>query len=780
MRRIQDRGGVSLRGVQWSLWCAGVGALVLSVGCDDATPPADTALIAARSELKSGAVDEADRVQQFLDSRYRRSDVRHNYRGSNGQEIDCVDIMAQPALKHPGLRGHQPWTKPPSFLPPPRMSPTPIAGPEDDGVDEQGHGRRCPEGSVPIVRRTADSILRAGGLDAYLLHAGSKGPPPRHAQSSAPAPGFPAGGPSLPPAAGEPPSSPPSALPPSPGYLYGMGLQMNLSALNCPAPGAGSTLSVDWPHVLASSTQWGPGDHSISQIWLVSLGDTYGDFCTAPNCMQSVEAGWNIDPALYEDNYPHFFTYSTKDGYHLTGCYNLDPTCTTPSGITMTGSGLVLIQNPGMIPGWALVSPPVPTEIRVYWYKAPDKNWWLSANGWVGYIPASLFDNGNGGGAPLAGPDPNQNYYATYFEAGGEVADSGMLGTATTTDMGTGQFASAGYPGAAYQRNTIYTSNNCDPDSDQTDLPAPLNPFATDPTKYTSSPSPAAGGTGWGTYFYFGGPGAAPTVPGTLTGLTATPWEGAITLRWTATQGANTYDLHMSTSPTPPGPNDRQFGAISENLWPIDSLTDGTTYYFNVRAVNDAGTSAWSSQVSMSPHPPAPPVPTGLATHGGVQQVTLSWNPASFATSYTVKDATSATGSLGNAHSGITGTSYTYTGLSTNKTYYFVVSAQNATGSSADSARASGLTVTGAPSGVSATASSGKVTVKWSSTSGASSYIVLRSTTSGTTGSAIASGVTATSFADTAVTHGTKYYYTVVATNASGNSPNSSQVSATP
>lgn len=81
--------------------------------------------------------------------------------------------------------------------------------------------------------------------------------------------------------------------------------------------------------------------------------------------------------------------------------------------------------------------------------------------------------------------------------------------------------------------------------------------------------------------------------------------------------------------------------------------------------------------------------------------------------------------------------------------------------------------------GVSASATTGKITVKWSSTSGATKYTVYRSQTSGSTGSAIASGITSTSYADSSVTKGVKYYYIVTAGNASGYGPNSSQVNTT-
>ena len=63
---------------------------------------------------------------------------------------------------------------------------------------------------------------------------------------------------------------------------------------------------------------------------------------------------------------------------------------------------------------------------------------------------------------------------------------------------------------------------------------------------------------------------------------------------------------------------------------------------------------------------------------------------------------------------------------------------------------------------------------------GAESYIVKRSTTSGSGYTNIATGVTATSYLDSGVVSGTTYYYVVAATNNFGVSSDSAEASATP
>ena len=86
-----------------------------------------------------------------------------------------------------------------------------------------------------------------------------------------------------------------------------------------------------------------------------------------------------------------------------------------------------------------------------------------------------------------------------------------------------------------------------------------------------------------------------------------------------------------------------------------------------------------------------------------------------------------------------------------------------------------------APTGVSATAGNGQVSISWTSVSGATSYNIYWSTTSGvtkTTGTKLTGGTSP--YTHTGRTNGTTYYYVVTAVNSYGESSESSQVSGTP
>jgi len=83
------------------------------------------------------------------------------------------------------------------------------------------------------------------------------------------------------------------------------------------------------------------------------------------------------------------------------------------------------------------------------------------------------------------------------------------------------------------------------------------------------------------------------------------------------------------------------------------------------------------------------------------------------------------------------------------------------------------------PTGLSATPGNSQVALSWNASSGATSYNVKRSTTSGSGYSVIGSPGT-NGFTDATAVNGMTYYYVVSAVNGSGESANSTQVSATP
>ncbi|XID92815.1 DUF4466 family protein [Paenibacillaceae bacterium WGS1546] len=178
-----------------------------------------------------------------------------------------------------------------------------------------------------------------------------------------------------------------------------------------------------------------------------------------------------------------------------------------------------------------------------------------------------------------------------------------------------------------------------------------------------------------------------PTPPAAPTGLTATAGNAQATLSWNASGGATGYNMKRAT--TSGGPYATIATGVTGTSYTNAGLTNGTTYYYVVSAVNVAGESANSAPVSVTPSaaPTVPAAPTGLTATAGDGQATLSWNASSGATGYNVKRATTSGGPYATVATGVTGTSYTEAGLTNGVTYYYVVSASNAAGESANSAQ---------------------------------------------------------------------------------------------
>jgi fibronectin type 3 domain-containing protein len=177
-------------------------------------------------------------------------------------------------------------------------------------------------------------------------------------------------------------------------------------------------------------------------------------------------------------------------------------------------------------------------------------------------------------------------------------------------------------------------------------------------------------------------------VPAVPTALTAVAGNQQVSLSWTAATGASSY--HVKRATTSGGPY-TQVGSATATSYSDTSVTNGTTYFYVVSAVNTSGESANSSQASSTPTTPAagvPAVPAALSATAGNQQISLSWTASSGATSYHVKRATVSGGPYSQV-SAPTSNAFLNTGLANGTTYFFVVSALNATGESANSTPAS-------------------------------------------------------------------------------------------
>lgn len=174
--------------------------------------------------------------------------------------------------------------------------------------------------------------------------------------------------------------------------------------------------------------------------------------------------------------------------------------------------------------------------------------------------------------------------------------------------------------------------------------------------------------------------------PEAPTGVSAIARNAYVTLFWTQPEGATEYEIGISESSG--GPYTPK-GGTEETQFDADELTNGTTYYFVVKAGNDKGWSDYSNEVSATPQPA--PLPIGdLTAMAGDGTVTLSWTAPAGATTYAVYWRMNETGSW--AGLGTTSdTSFVKTGLQNGTRYYFAVCAGSSYGWSTYSNTASAI-----------------------------------------------------------------------------------------
>lgn len=279
------------------------------------------------------------------------------------------------------------------------------------------------------------------------------------------------------------------------------------------------------------------------------------------------------------------------------------------------------------------------------------------------------------------------------------------------------------------------------------------------------------------------------TIASAPTGLAAVANGGGIVnLSWTAssgTAGAISYVIKRSTSAG--GPYSTIQTGISVTTYSDYSVTNGTTYYYVVQAATSGGNSANSNQISVTPI-------SSFAISGNVtapNQVTLTWNAAAGASSYTVKQSTTLAGSsTGTTVASCTAIASTVcvinSGLTNGTTYYYTVFANNVgVGSSASNNTSEVASTPFNTPFTTVVAGTNQVVINWSSIPNATNYNIYVATVSGNaiSGGVLATGcssISANTCTATGLTNGTKYYFGLVASLSTGGSFNSGEVFATP
>ena len=261
-------------------------------------------------------------------------------------------------------------------------------------------------------------------------------------------------------------------------------------------------------------------------------------------------------------------------------------------------------------------------------------------------------------------------------------------------------------------------------------------------------------------------------------GITTSTGDTQVTINWNQVTGASSYNVYYGTVAGVTAATGTKVPS-STTTQVVTGLTDGTKYFFVVTAVDAGGESALSSEYSITPI--GKPGGIQLATADG--QVTISWTAVTGATSYNVYYGTSAsittatsTNKVSNAASG----GQAITGLTNGTTYYFLVTAVNASGESgtvnAKSAIPGPNSPPTSPNGRAVTSTvAGQIDVSWTAVSGATSYNVyyLQSASLPTNAQVLAGPKQSSNTASlsvTGLTSGAVYYVLITAVNAFGES----------
>lgn len=217
-------------------------------------------------------------------------------------------------------------------------------------------------------------------------------------------------------------------------------------------------------------------------------------------------------------------------------------------------------------------------------------------------------------------------------------------------------------------------------------------------------------------------------------------------------------------------------------LWP------STRYYYRIRAYNDIGNSAYTSEIHATTLvDSAPLAPSGLtATAVSSTQIDLFWKDnSSNETGFKIERKAGATGSFVQvATPGATETRYSDKALPTNQTYTYRIRAANSGGNSATSNEAAATllsTTLSAPTALWATSvSASQINLFWTDNAATETgfRIDRRTGTGGNWTQITTLPANATGYANTGLTTNTTYFYRVRAYLGSTNSAYSNDVSA--
>lgn len=309
--------------------------------------------------------------------------------------------------------------------------------------------------------------------------------------------------------------------------------------------------------------------------------------------------------------------------------------------------------------------------------------------------------------------------------------------------------------------------------------------FSSGTTYFWRVNSSNAGGTSaWSSVWRFNTAQAVPSTPILLSPTNgATNQSTSLLFSWNAAANADHYWLQISTSSS--------FSTIvigdstiTSTSHQVNYLSNGTQYYWRVKAMNSSGESGWSTvwdfTTASAQSPPATPSllsPSNGATNQPTNP-TLSWSAVTGADHYSIQVATdSRFSNMVYTNYTLINTSVQLTGLAYETTYYWQVRAENAAGNSSWAGAWSFTTGSAILPSTPALVSPANgavdqplnVKLVWNKSPNASSYHVQLSTVSDFSSKVIDDSLlTDTTQTVGSLTNGTDYYWRVSASDSNG------------
>ncbi len=275
---------------------------------------------------------------------------------------------------------------------------------------------------------------------------------------------------------------------------------------------------------------------------------------------------------------------------------------------------------------------------------------------------------------------------------------------------------------------------------------------------------------------------AAPTVPDAPAACAAAATgTAAVRLSWAAATGASGYRIEQQQGDSWTTLTNLTGGTVTSFL--VNNLSENTAYVFRIVAQGVGGASS-ASTASSATQIAAPAAVT--ASPASASSVIVGFGAVAGASGYKIERAAAGSSAYTlvatiDASSVGATASVTVSSLTAGAGYQFRVRAVGVGGDSAPSATASVTTLPAAPSSLTATAvSPTRVNLAWSDVAGETGYHLQRSTDGSTWQTVATTAAGVLTYADTALTSDTTYFYRVTAYNASGDGLASTTAFATP